>query len=127
MVIDKMNKELKSYFKSIRQGLTCSLNAKRAFTSMLKDRINDFLAENPEASFEDIVSNFGTPEEIISEFNSDKYSTELKRKKTQILILEIVAVILVVLTVILTVALREAQDQGYTEINTDDYIESDVE
>ena len=87
MVIDKMNKELKSYFKCIRQGLTCSLNAKHAFTSMLKDRINDFIAENPEASFEDIVSNFGTPEEIISEFNSDKYSTELKRRKTQILIL----------------------------------------
>ena len=119
MVIDKMNKELKSYFKSIRQGLTCSPNAKRAFTSMLKDRINDFLAENPEASFEDIVSNFGTPEEIISEFNSDKYSTELKRRKTQILILEIVAVLLVAFSILMTVAFMDARDDGYVNLTND--------
>ena len=119
MVIDKMNKELKSYFKSIRQGLTCSLNAKRAFTSMLKDRINDFIAENSEASFADVVSNFGTPEEIISEFNSDKYSTELKRRKTQILILEIVAVLLVAFSILMTVAFMDARDDGYVNLTND--------
>ena len=119
MVIDKMNKELKSYFKSIRQGLNCSPNAKRAFTSMLKDRINDFLAENSEASFADVVSNFGTPEEIISEFNSDKYSTELKRRKTQILILEIVAVLLVAFSILMTVAFMDARDDGYVNLTND--------
>ena len=122
-----MKKELKTYYKSITQGLTCSLNAKHAFTSMLKDRINDFLTENPEASFADVVSNFGTPEEIVSEFNSDKYGTELKIRKTQILILEIVAVLLVAFSILMTVAFIEARDDGYTEINTDDYVESGVE
>ena len=114
-----MKKELKTYYKSITQGLTCSLNAKHAFTSMLKDRINDFLAENSEASFADVVSNFGTPEEIISEFNSDKYSTELKRRKTQILILEIVAVLLVAFSILMTVAFMDARDDGYVNLTND--------
>ena len=84
--------DLKKYYTSIKKNLSCSFNMKSVF---IKD-----LEENPNSTIENIIENFGTPEEIAKSF--DKDNEYYKRKAKKRLIVEIALLVLLVVAIIVS-------------------------
>lgn len=57
---------IKSYLK--RAGKNCPHSFKRKLTEDLKSHLYDYIDENPNASFDDIVEHFGLPEKFSDEY-----------------------------------------------------------
>ena len=111
-----LKKRIAAYLKDVKMVLNCSFNTKIAFVSMLKSQIYEFFENNPEASFEDMVKNFGAPETIAESFEGAA-NTSLNRRKLIIKTVEI-AVFLVLITAvaILSISLSLSLDRGYIVI-----------
>ena len=120
-IVDKTLKaNIKSYLKGIKKELPCSSNTKSAFISIFKKRIDEYLEDNPTATFEDIQNEFGTPESVANAFDPNEYSDALKSRKKKVLILVIALVALVAALSITTVALIDALNDNTIQI-TDDF------
>ncbi len=89
--------DLKIYYTSIKKNLSCSFNMKSVFMKDFSDRVSDFLEEKPNSTIDNIIDNFGTPEEIAKSF--DKDNEYLNRKAKNRLIIEIVLLILLVVAI----------------------------
>ena len=85
----KLTSDLKKYFKSIKRGLKCSFKVRIEFASMLKNRVDDFLFTHENATIEDVIINFGTPESITREFHANTNNNEFKKEKNTLFILSI--------------------------------------
>lgn len=76
-----MNREddLKRYYKEIRRRLTCSKESQNEFLAEAHRLVADFLANRPEADFEDIAQNVGKPEEVAETFLNTLSATEVEK------------------------------------------------
>ena len=115
----KMKSELKNYLSKIRKSLPCSFNAKQAFIFMLKSQIKSYFEENPDATFKDVINNFGTPEAITSEFDVNDFETEIKRYKLKTFVLSILVVVFIALCTWLTIALIASVEGGTITVTRD--------
>lgn len=96
--LNMLNKnDFKKYYTSIKKNLSCSFNMKSVFIKDLDDRVSDFLEDNPNATMENIIENFGTPEEIAKSF--DKDNEYYKRKARYRLLIEIALLVLLVVAI----------------------------
>lgn len=89
-----MDKELKQYFKSIKYNLNCSNRLKVVFIKEFKNRVNDYLEDNPNANIEEIISFFGSAEEIANSFGNDTEFYKNKAKKRFFIELGLVIVLI---------------------------------
>lgn len=93
-----MNNDLiDKYLSSVKKNLSCSSKKKSEFLSALKKGLDDFLLENPESTYEDIVKAFGEPETQSNEFMDSLDSEAIKKAfnwKKVVLIGVILALIL---------------------------------
>ena len=92
-----MDKELKQYFKSIKNNLNCSNRLKLVFIKEFKNRVNDYLEDNPNANIEEIISFFGSAEEIANSFGND--TVFYKKKAKKMLFIELGLVIVLILCI----------------------------
>ncbi len=113
--------EVRAYLRKIRKALPGSFNTKQAVASTLKSQIESYIEENPDASINDVIERFGTPETIANEFDVTEFSAEIKKYKFKTLILSVLAVVLVVLCLWLTIALISSLEEG-TIVVDNDYI-----
>ena len=111
--------EVKRYLKRVKGSLPCSFTAKRAFISMLKSQISDFLEEFPDSSIDCVIKQFGTPESIASEFNVNEYTAEIKKYRIKTAFFVLLSAILMISCVFLVIALNETIDGGYVIITND--------
>ena len=75
--------------------------------------------DNPSASYEDIINEFGTPEAVVSTFDTDEYETLLKSKKKQSLLLKILTVILIIALLFTSFLLYKAIEDENISIKND--------
>jgi len=97
--------EIKKYFKDIKQLLSCPRSMKSAFIAELQSRIDE-LGEGGDLMLENIMLEFGTPDQIARNFDTyenlkDLKIKALKYKKKQIFIVGLLSVIILVLIVVL--------------------------
>lgn len=59
---------IKRYERKIRGLLPCTFKMKSKIAHQIRDNIDDYLAENPDAEFEQIVAQFGAPETIAAAY-----------------------------------------------------------
>ena len=111
--------EVKRYLKRVKGSLPCSFTAKRAFISMLKSQISDFLEEFPDSSIDSVIKQFGTPESIASEFNVNEYTAEIKKYRIKTTFFVLLSVILLIGCIFLMILLTEAIDGGHITITND--------
>ena len=72
--------DLKRYYKEIRKHLFCSRKTQMEFLAEARRLVADFLENQPDAAFEDIVKNVGEPEELAETFlNTLPDKTEVER------------------------------------------------
>ncbi|MBQ3016021.1 MAG: hypothetical protein IJD79_04495 [Clostridia bacterium] len=112
--------EVRAYLRKIRKALPGSFNTKQAVASTLKSQIENYIEDNPDATIDDVIERFGTPETIANEFDVTEFSAEIKKYKLKVLVLSIVSILILSVCIILTVALVEAFNESSFTI-TDDF------
>ena len=92
--------ELNDYFKKIKKNLICSKSIKKIFIHDFKNRVDEYVDENPDVSIEDIISTFGTPNDIIKGFDNELEYYKNKAKKRLIISIAIIVASIIVIGVL---------------------------
>ena len=89
--------DLKTYYQEISDGLP--RNAAHTLLPDIRVGVDSYLAENPDATIDDVISYVGTPECIVNEYYANQDGTEITRKmnKSRILLVTVVSIVSVVL------------------------------
>ena len=58
------NQAQRTYLRKVRSYLPCSRKVKNQIMAQIADSVGGYLAEEPEAAYEQIVARFGAPETI---------------------------------------------------------------
>ena len=93
----EQNRELKVYYKNIMQDLPCGYIEKRILLKELKKGINDYLIDNPSANIDDVMSTFGTCNEIRKSYNNNPtyYKKKVKHAKIMLILSIIISFIII--------------------------------
>lgn len=92
---------LKRYLRSICKALPCTGKMKRSIVSQLRESIEYYLFQNPDADLEVIQAHFGTPQEIaVSCIEEQGTSVLLKKNGFTQKVLAIIAGTMAVVTLI---------------------------
>ena len=75
-----MQKQLNNYFREIRSYLPCSAKLKKSILSRLKETVNSYLHDNPDADFAQLEAHFGTPRQIADSYIGELSVTEISEK-----------------------------------------------
>ena len=80
-----MNKEIKKYIKYVKKIIPIYSKDKKEFIQLLTQKIIEFSNEHDSCSYQDIVDEFGSPNEVagsyIETLNSDEIIKKLNKKK----------------------------------------------
>lgn len=124
MPIDMQNelkKEISKYLKNIKHLLPGGKDSKTEFLDGLHEQIEDFVAENEDATFHDILLTFGEPKEIADEYSAGIDAQEIKKsisiKKAIIISLVVAIAIWGICTTVGAVISREETDNSYVIVN----------
>lgn len=125
MPIDMQNelkKEISKYLKEIRKLLPGNKDSKTEFIDGLTEQIEDFVAENEDATFHDILLTFGEPKEIADEYSAGIDAQEIKKSasiKKAIIIALVVAIMIWGVAVMTGAAISRVEEQkDYTVFTT---------
>ena len=96
-----MNSNVKQYLKEVATALTCTRGVKAVFIRQLKSDVKDYVQNNPDATKEDLIREFGSPEEIAAGFfDRNDYSAMLKKAKKRATFWMVTAIVLAVVLVV---------------------------
>ena len=111
-------KELRKYYKTIRKKLYCPINMKHILMSEFSNRVLDFLESNQDADINTIINYFGTPDEIVRNFDINNVSLQNKVKKRIIIERILFIIILVIILISSFIISKIVIDMGGTKIIT---------
>ena len=116
------NKERNQYINQIKKLLFCSSKDRKKFLKEFNDNIDDFLKDNPEASFNELQKAMGTPQEIADGFLGNADIKAIKKRTSIVRVLIIIGAIALIIfaTVLFCVWLdaREARVGNHGVITT---------
>lgn len=96
-------KDLKKYYRKIRNSLMCKVKLKNKILKDIKNEVEEYLEQNPNSFFENIIEHFGSPEAIAEEFAISSNVDYTKKSKIH-RILKLSFITLLVLALIFTIA-----------------------
>lgn len=71
---------VKRYIGSVSNALSCSGKTKKRIISQIRDGVEDYLLQNPDADCEMIQTHFGTPQEIAASYVNEQDECQLLKK-----------------------------------------------
>lgn len=78
----RLDERLSGYYKEIYSAIPCERKKKAAFMSEFRAQIEEFTESSPETDIEEIISVFGSPEEISEGFIKELTGREIRKKLT---------------------------------------------
>lgn len=119
---NELKKEISKYLKNIKHLLPGDKESKTEFIDGLTEQIEDFVAENEDATFHDILLTFGEPKEIADEYSAGMEAQEIKKStsiKKAIIIALVVAIVIWGVAVMTGAAISRVEEQkDYTVFTT---------
>ena len=115
-----LNKELKNYYSELGKSLSCDSKKKKMITARLKSDVECYLLTNPEATFDDIIKKFGSPQEMIEQYYDDEMAEQLAKtlsKGKKIALVVAVAATLLVIVLVCTIVSQLKTSVLYGEDN----------
>lgn len=73
----KLETQLKKYYRDIKNEIPNNYSGKMDIINNIRQNIEDFLTEQPESSFDDVLSEFGSASEIVASFIDDMSTEEI--------------------------------------------------
>ena len=113
----------KLFCKNAKSNLNCPRKIKKDLILRIESSVYDYIESQPDASYDDITAQFGSPRELadsyISSLDSDEISKAIKKAKT-IKIAVIVTCIIALISLFATFAkmISDNKDTQVTEIET---------
>lgn len=96
-----MNSNVKQYLKEVAAALTCARGVKAVFIRQLKSDAKDYVQNTPDATKEDLIRAFGSPEEISAGFFDRKdYNLMLKKAKKRATIWMVTSIVLAIVLIV---------------------------
>ena len=74
------NKHVKMYLKNIHDNLIGTKSMKAVMMSDLRSTTNDYVADHPDCTLEDLYRDIGTPEEIALQYDTPDCIAQIKKK-----------------------------------------------
>lgn len=92
-----MEKDLDNYYKQIAKALPAG--GRKALLPGIREGVEAYLAENPDATMDDVIAYVGTPECIAGEYYANQDGREItqKIKASRIILIGVVSVMLAAL------------------------------
>lgn len=112
------DKELKNYYSQITRLAVCERKKKKDFLLELKENIEEFVSDSPEATLEEIEKLFGTPEVIAQSLVSNTDSAKIRKQvqiKKAVVVSLIIALVIYALFVVLSLIDVHTEAHGYFE------------
>ena len=97
--------EKKEYYNAVKRNICCGSKNKSEFLDDFSDKLSDYIDENPKADIDELIKNFGSPEEIADSFMQTLDEDEIQkavRKKKIIITIAVCCVILLAVAVTVT-------------------------
>lgn len=99
----KIKNDLNRYYREIKRNLPCPRKIRKTFLAEAYKLVNDFMENQPDATYDDIVKSVGTPEELAATFLStlmdgekiEKYHQ--KRRKRKFFLVALVSLFIITL------------------------------
>lgn len=116
---------IQSYMKQARRAVR-RLAPTETFLAALEETLSDYVSENPDCTFDDLVDQFGTPEMAAKEFldGSDALEpSKLAKKRTlRILIIALLCVTVVSVAAVIDSILisNQTQSKGTLELTVEE-------
>lgn len=120
---DKIQKQLKHYFKEIKRNLPCYNKTMRKMLDDLKFSVCAFLYESDSVTMEKIEQRFGTPESIAAEFTAGVDGAYIKsyklKKRVAVIVISIFAAILVAVSALVIYIIADGERNQPIYVDTD--------
>ena len=97
-----LNKELKKYYREISKALSGS-KEKKIIVAQIKSSVRQYIQDNTDATFNNIVQKFGSPSEIVEQYYDDNVAKDLSaqlNKHKKIGLVMVIVFILIILGLI---------------------------
>lgn len=112
----KMEDDLKRYYREIKKNLTCSKKSQKSFLAEAHRLVADFLENQPDGTYADVVKNIGEPNELADAFlktlpdetEIQKYYKKRRRLKHLIIALSLLLIVALCGIIIYIVQVRYA-------------------
>lgn len=102
-----LESQLKKYFCNVKKLLLCNSKNKSKILLDLKNNVYDYIENNPDTDFDNILEHFGTPNSIAEEFAAEMGSDYIKKAKfnimSKIIVITILSVILIFVGILTTI------------------------
>lgn len=112
------DRELKEYYSRINAAVLCDRRQKKEFLCQLKENVQEFISDTPDATMEDIEKAFGTPESISGSFIENTDSLKIRKQvqlKKALIISVVIALIIYALFVVISLIDVHIEAHGYFE------------
>lgn len=124
--MERHSRAVRRYLREIRGWLPCSGKLKRGILERIEHTIQEYLAENQNASYEELTERFGMPQQIaasyVEEMGTDELLRDLRiRRKIMKIVAATAAVAFILWAGYLTIALIDVHENvngygGYGEV-----------
>ena len=107
------------YLRKIKAAISCSKDTKKELMKIIKNDIDAFLLECPDATENDIINKFGSPDELaksyLASLDISEVNSQLRKIKSvkQIVISSICIVILIILVLFVGIYLYCNEEPTY--------------
>lgn len=102
-----LKSQMRIYFRKINKLLVCDRKTKSKVLKDFKNNVYDYIDNNPNTSFDELVEHFGTPDTIAEEFAAEMGADYIRKtkcnKKIKIIFIVILASIAVFIGILTTV------------------------
>lgn len=109
-------KQLKEYYREVSKAIVCNTKQKKTFMAQLKNDVDSFLLDSPDATIEEIKLCFGSAKNIAESFISSSDVKSIKKAsdfKKILLIGIIVALLIYFAFVVLSLIDVHTEAHGY--------------
>ncbi len=110
--------ELKDYYLQIDRLTLCDRRRKKEFLCQLKENVEEFISDLPEATMQDVEKTFGTPEAIAESFTANTDGVQIRKqvKLKKVLVMAVIAALIIyALFVVISLIDVHTEAHGYFE------------
>lgn len=119
-----MDKQLKEYYKQIEKALDCPKDMRESFIRETKKMAEDFLAEKPDATFDEVKNFIGEPRELTKTFeqSAECEVIEAYRKRKLFIKRALIALFVLIFIAVIAVTIYVANYRMNVVITREDTI-----
>lgn len=119
-----MDKQLKEYYKQIEKALDCPKDMRESFLRETKKMAEDFLAEKPDTTFDEVKNFIGEPRELAITFekSADMELIEAYRKRKLFIKRALIALFVLIFIAVVAVTIYVANYRMNVVITREDTI-----